>query len=235
MITFDDDVIYDKNCVKLLYNGYLKFPNYIQCHRALKITSNKREIIPYKDWIWDIKSIDTVPSYTNFATGCSSILYLPHCFYKDVLRDDIFLKLCPLDDDAWFWAMAVLNDTKINVVESNISTPIINNKASQEYALRNDNVGNGGSDRQLRNIMRYYPQIYPKIINYCPKKTHKNVITRYKLFSIPLFKIIERDGRAKIKLLSFITIFKKIKSDNKITITLFGFRILTIKKTEYYE
>ncbi len=30
------------------------------------------------------------------------------------------MELCPYGDDLWFWAMAVLNGTKINVVRDNL-------------------------------------------------------------------------------------------------------------------
>lgn len=239
IITFDDDTIYDKDCVKLLYNGYLKYPNFIQCHRALKITSRNGEILPYNDWIWGINSKDTVPSYSNFFTACNSVLYPPKCFYKDIFCDNIFLKLCPREDDAWFWAMAVLNGTKINVVEDNITLQVMNQKASQEYALWKTNVDEGQNTVQLKNIIECYPEIYQKIIACCVEKISNNnknqekksskTTTRIKLFFIPLLKVIRKNSKIKIKILNIIPFFEKKELNSRTKIFILGVKILTIK------
>ena len=154
IITFDDDIIYNKDCVRLLYEGYKEKPNCIQCHRALRIVFNNGKVLPYKDWVWGIKSKNTKPSYTNFFTGVSGVLYPPKSLHKDVFNTELFKKICPNEDDMWFWAMAVLNDTKINVVKNNLTKLVFNSESSQEFALSNSNVGLEGNTEQFNNVLK---------------------------------------------------------------------------------
>ena len=222
--TFDDDMIYDKHCLELLYNGYLKYPQCVQCHKASRILCKDKEILPYNDWVWEIKSKNTKPSYTNFAVASSGVLYPPHCLYKDVLRDDIFLKLCPREDDVWFWSMEVLNQTKINVVKNNIIKQVLNKEATQEFALINTNVNLGESTEQLRKVLEYYPIIYKMVLN---NFVYKGVI---RILFMPLLKIKKTPNKLKIYLFNFIPIYEK-KEFNKYTkFKICGMELFTICK-----
>lgn len=224
IITFDDDIIYDKDCIKLLYEGYKKYPQYIQCHRALRIICKDKRILPYNDWVWSIKSKDTKPSFTNFFTACSGVLYPPHCLYKDVLDDKIFLKLCPREDDMWFWTMAVLNNTKINVVKNNIIKQVMNPLSSQEFALCNTNVSFGESTKQMENIMQHYSSIYNKILD---NFVSKEII---KIFYIPILKIKRTNKKTKIYLFNFIPLYERKKNNKFIKYKIFQLTFLTINR-----
>jgi len=224
IITFDDDMIYDKDCIKLLYDGYCRYPQYIQCHRALRIVCKDKKILPYNDWTWEIKSKHTKPSYANFFTASSGVLYPPHCFHKDVLKDEIFLKLCPKEDDLWFWAMAVLNQTKINVVKNNITEQILNNKATQEFALCNTNVYLDESTKQLEKVIECYPLIYGRVLDSFVYK--KNI----KVFCIPILKIKETHNKIKFYLFNFIPLYEKKKINKYIKFKFFGIELLTINR-----
>jgi len=115
IVTADDDIYYPRNWLELLYNAYLKEPQYIHCHRAHSITFDEnKNINKYSKWTAEVSNVDL--SFCNFITGSGGILYPPKSFYKDVLNEQLFLKLSPTADDIWFWAMAVLNNTKINVI-----------------------------------------------------------------------------------------------------------------------
>jgi hypothetical protein len=89
----------------------------VHCHRAHRITFKNGYIEPYKNWKFSIEKVN--PSFLNFLTSGGGALYPPHIFHKDILRKDIFVKLSPNADDIWFWAMAVLNNIKINIVDNN--------------------------------------------------------------------------------------------------------------------
>ena len=224
IITFDDDIIYNKNCVKLLYEGYKDQPNCIQCHRALRIIFNNDKIMPYKNWIWGIKSKNTKPSYTNFFTGVSGVLYPPKSLHKDVFNTELFKKICPSEDDMWFWAMAVLNDTKINVVKNNLTKLVFNSKSSQEFALSNGNVGLDGNAEQINNILKKYPVIYTKILY---DFIYERIIN---ILYIPFFKIIITRDSYKITLFSIIPLFKKKTLARETKYKIFGIKIFSIIK-----
>jgi hypothetical protein len=161
IVTADDDIYYPRNFLKLLYEAYLKEPQYIHCHRAHRITFDKnKNIKDYSKWIKEISNVE--PSFCNFLTSGAGVLFPPKSLYKDVLDEELFLKLSPTADDIWFWAMAVLNNTKINVIKNNISKLCYTNAAREygltgEITLAQQNIGGGGNDKQLKNIFNHYP------------------------------------------------------------------------------
>jgi len=155
IITVDDDIFYQKNWLELLYKSYLKNPNCISCHSAHRIKLNSdNDIESYNKW--EKRVINYKASYMNFLTGCGGVLYPPHSLYKDVLNEELFMKLAPTADDIWFWAMAVLNMTKIAIVENGIfyPLPIDNNEKGSLYE-----VNKYQNDIFIQNIINYYPEV----------------------------------------------------------------------------
>ena len=163
IITADDDIYYPRKFLELLYGAYLKEPQYIHCHRVHKITFDKnKNIQKYSKWIRQASNIES--SLCNFLTGAGGVLYPPNSLYKDVLNDELFLKLSPTADDIWFWAMAVLNNTRINVIKNNIAVLHFTNIERElglngETTLYRKNDIGGGNDKQLKNIFNHYPNL----------------------------------------------------------------------------
>ncbi|MBE6453054.1 MAG: glycosyltransferase family 2 protein [Alphaproteobacteria bacterium] len=163
IVTADDDIFYPQTWLELLYTAYLKKPQAIHCHRGHQLRFSKQgEILPYKKWKHRISNIS--PSFYNFFTGAGGVLYPPHSLYKDVSDIALFQKLAPNADDIWFWAMAVLAGTKINVVKGNFRDLIYINperelKLTSEFTLAMVNTATNQNDFQLKQIMEYYPQL----------------------------------------------------------------------------
>lgn len=160
VITCDDDVIYNKDCVKLLYDAYKKDSKSIWCHRGHYVLFDiNANIKPYKKWF---HCIDThKPSFNILQTGVGAVLYPPNCFHEDILKEDLFMNLSYDADDIWFWAMAVLNGTKVGIVKNNLASTnsYIENDNNALY-LRNIEYGN---DKVLKNILEYYPTVKQKL------------------------------------------------------------------------
>ncbi len=163
IVTADDDIYYPRKFLELLYGAYLKEPQYIHCHRVHKITFDKnKNIQKYSKWIRQASNIES--SLCNFLTGAGGVLYPPNSLYKDVLNEELFLKLSPTADDIWFWAMAVLNNTRINVIKNNIAVLHFTNIERElglngETTLYRKNDIGGGNDKQLKNIFNHYPNL----------------------------------------------------------------------------
>lgn len=73
------------------------------------------------------------------------------------------MRLAPDGDDIWFWAMAVLNKTKIYVTKNHVKDLVYINPARErgltgELTLFSRNK-KGGNDKQLKNVLDYYPEI----------------------------------------------------------------------------
>ena len=120
IISADDDIYYPEKWLELLYISYLQEPGIIHCHRAHQVKFNDTgNIKSYNEWPDCITTEKT--SYLNFFTTGGGVLFPPETLYKDALNKELFLHLCPTSDDIWFWAMAILNKTKIKVVDNNIN------------------------------------------------------------------------------------------------------------------
>jgi hypothetical protein len=169
IVTADDDVFYPNHWLGLLINSYKQDQASIHCHRAHKITFTQNgDMCSYNDWKEAIDYKETIPCYTNFLTGVGGILYPPHVLYEDILREDLFTKLAPMNDDIWFWAMAVMNGTKIRIVEKNISRFIPNYPIEYEdlfepKGLMSINVSQSYNDVQIKQVLKHYPQILEQV------------------------------------------------------------------------
>lgn len=163
IITADDDIYYPKDWIETLYLQHKKHPDNIITHRAKKITLNNGEINSYNKW-HIIESMQKA-SYTNFFTTGGGTLFVPSFLDNTVFNEKLFKKLTPYSDDIWFWAMAVLNKTKIEVPPDNMyrliytkpERDVLNNKDTLWYSNEKEN------DRQLANIFNEFPEIKERI------------------------------------------------------------------------
>jgi hypothetical protein len=157
-VTADDDIYYPQNWLELLYQSYLREPQFVHCHRARRITFQETgEIDSYNNWPQCISTGEA--SVLNFLTGVGGVLYPPGSLYQDVLKSDLFMRLCPTADDVWFWAMAVLNDRKIRVVDRNIAEPIALDP-ELEYEMKDGVtlycINKNANDNQIKRVIDFY-------------------------------------------------------------------------------
>lgn len=209
IVTADDDVIYKKDWLEKLYEAYKKEPSLIHCHRAHRITFDKnKKIMPYLEWVWGVKKVK--PSFNNFFTGAGGVLYPPNVLNKDVFNIELFQKLAPLADDIWFWAMAVLNDIKVNVIKKGyVQLEYVEN--TQDNGLFNFNVNESKNDEQLNNVLEKYPQILEKL----DKKKFRNVSFLQSLFSITNLPSKEGKWYRTVYFLGFKLSFRNKKKEGK--------------------
>ncbi len=160
IITADDDVFYHPEMIERLYKSYLKYPNHIHCHKTKKITFKNNEIKTKQ------KKCYKYPSFGNILVGVGGVLYPPHSLFKDITNEELFKKLAPTNDDLWFWATAVLNNTRIMKVKNNIDEPIIIEETYSTPSLAE--INNHGEKLfyiQLENILNHYKDLKAKILS----------------------------------------------------------------------
>ena len=152
----DDDIIYDKNLIKDLYNSYLKHPKAVSAKRVHQIIFDKQgNVVPYDKWLIATKNLIDIESYDLVATGCGGILYPPHSLDERVFDSSVIKKTCLKADDLWLKVMELLKGTTVVLVKSkNYKLKHIWNTEREGLAL--DNVGTGENDKQLRNICHYF-------------------------------------------------------------------------------
>ena len=94
------------------------------------------------------------------------MLYKKKFLHADILKRELFTELSPTNDDIWFWAMAVLNDTKILIppdAQNDLIYVDIDAQLGDE-TLWSKNIGAGQNDVQLQKIIERYPALAEKII-----------------------------------------------------------------------
>lgn len=163
IITFDDDIYYDKDTIKNLYEAYLANPQCISSHRGYRVKFCKDRLLSFfrsNEMIWNWQKYKN-PSLYNTIIGCGGVLYPPNSLYKDVVNSDKFLDILPTQDDIWFWAMAVLQGTKIQVVDGfSKSLEIVPSTQNCTLCKINTKKGDGLSGNQsISRILKCYPEI----------------------------------------------------------------------------
>ena len=173
IITIDDDILYEKNTVALLYKSYLKNPKEISARRVHLIKYDKfGKSKSYNKWKKEYKFIKN-PSFDLLATTGAGTLFPPNILkinysliydiFNCITSDDIFLKY-------------IENKLKIKIVW------VENNELMGLYSLYNDGMFNNenilGNDICLSNYK----------IEYNLTKI-KKIIER--IYRIILYKIIK--------------------------------------------
>lgn len=163
IVTADDDVFYQANWLELLYRSYEKDKDAIHCQLVRRITVVHGKVGPYSTWAYGTEK--GCASALNLLMGVAGVLYPPHSLHEDVLREDLFKDLSPMADDLWFWAMAVLAERQIKLIENALPPPEGDCAADMSEALLNMNTGTQHlNDKQFERILQHYPELRGKIV-----------------------------------------------------------------------
>lgn len=161
IVTADDDVYYEEDMLSSLYTAYKQNPSNIYVRRTVKIELQKDCLCPVSTRKYLYKH-ETEPTYFNQLMGGSGCLYPPHSLYKDISDIEQIKKLLKYHDDVYYWAMAVLNRTKIQVV-GGFDKNLFFVEGTQHVGLIkvNKKFGTGTSLQDAYKIMtEKYPEIF---------------------------------------------------------------------------
>ena len=171
IVTVDDDKIYFPDMLESLLDSYQKNDQYIHVHEAHRIFPGKDgKVGAFTSTTcgMELRQDQLTPSYRNILLGGTGCLYPPHSLHTDVTHEELFMALAPTADDIWFWAMAVLNGTKICVVD-NKKYPLANEVSLYEdivspKGLKAINGPGGQNDVQFDKVLRHYPVLTKRIV-----------------------------------------------------------------------
>ena len=223
IITADDDILYPEWWLASLIKRHKESPKNIQVMRAHRVMFDEKfNLLPYNNW--DKEIVNKPESFLNFLTGCAGCLYPPRSLDPEVIRDNIFMLLCPGQDDLWFWAMAIKANTKISVPREEFVLNFVPN--SQVVALWKENVINGENDRSLSLLMSVYPDVLSKI--------QREYRLQQRIGNKTGKKKKEAVGR-KRRLLDVITetIFKFSNTEQNKSLTILGIKFYELMRTRY--
>lgn len=160
IVTADDDNYYGRNWLKKLYNGYLEYPDCIQCNVVTKFDFDKDDNL---FWVPGGSAFHPYPSYKNKLVGCGGVLYPPRALYRDVCNDERFMSLAPTNDDLWFWFMAILSNTRVRVIKHfDAWNKEIKGTVQTGLTIINDN-GEQLFLMQLKKLLFNYPEVIEKM------------------------------------------------------------------------
>lgn len=146
LVTADDDVLYPKRWLQDLTLALSAAPKRtIVCHRAHRVGTTRGMIDEYGTWR---PCSTTKPSFRNFATGVSGVIY-PAEFHVQLRRlGDAFVSASPKADDVWLHWAAVENGWRVQQVSSSARLfPTV--RGTQATALLSSNVAAAANDAQI--------------------------------------------------------------------------------------
>jgi hypothetical protein len=153
--TADDDVLYPRHWLKMLYQAYVLQPQYIHCHRAHLIRYDRCGR-PRRYREWALLAPGTVgPSLDLVPTGVGGVLYAPGHLHNDVLNESLFLRLCPRADDIWLKAMSLKAGVACKKASEN-TLRLVAISYRQNRTLSAHNFDGDGNDPQIAAVANFY-------------------------------------------------------------------------------
>lgn len=150
IVTADSNIYYPPNWLKKLYISYIANPENIHTHNAYLIELQDKTITPSSSW----KRLNKEACGFNiFPISYGGILYPPNCFKEEVFRNDIFLNNVICNEELWFWAMALINNKKIRIIDNNIRNFATVNFIDSYF---DNQIKEKVFDKELSNLLYYY-------------------------------------------------------------------------------
>jgi len=182
-------------------------------------------------------------SFHNFIISTLGTLYPPHCLHEDSKNVELAFKLCPTNDDIWFWINAIRNGTKIqlakyrsnrfNYIGETQSTALFNTNLVKKIINNKEITPN---DLQMENVLKYFPELMTLLKS---EKLSKQYLLskKYYLFRIiPLLDIFYYNKRNIIfALFGIIPLLIISKKSKQIYFNLFGFIPILKMKNEFWK
>lgn len=160
IVTADDDIFYEKDWLKKLWNTHLRYPNDKITHIAHIVSFNlEGKLLPYNKWAHNVCAASCGKMY--FPTGCGGTLYPPHPVSHGFLDESLYMKLAPNADDVWFYFMGILSGLNTRIV-SHPCNRLKYVDIYKEYGLNGKstlqsvNVEQNQNDMQIRAVMEYF-------------------------------------------------------------------------------
>jgi hypothetical protein len=154
VVTFDDDVLYQKNWLNTLYQTHLEFPDQIVALQTRIISrSEKGDWLPYKNWPTSYRNQQS--SVATLPIGGAGVLYPPNFNTPELSNIELIEKLCPKADDLWFKTIGLLRNFEVVMPEvlPKSALPII---GSQIVSLGKENIKEDRNRSQWIDLCKHF-------------------------------------------------------------------------------
>ena len=161
VITVDDDILYPRDLIEVLYSSYLKHPNAVSCFRAHLMKFNLNGTLQsYLDWSMGYSSIIDTPAMNLCCTAVGGVIYPPNCMHFELYSIDKLKALSYKADDIWLKFMQVMQNTPVVVVRPYRGLITVASHQTQKIALCHSNVSENANDLQIQNVLKQYNEYF---------------------------------------------------------------------------
>ena len=156
IITFDDDIIYEKDAIEKLINKHLQFPDAIVCNRGHHIRMNGDRLMPYNKWELLFEDGVDKPAMAVMPSTGAGCLYPYGCMPKSTFDLELIRQNAWTADDIWMRFNSINNHVKVVRTRKNVAT-LCNVADSQKEALRIQNDVQGENQKTVDRLLKLFP------------------------------------------------------------------------------
>lgn len=165
IITVDDDLYYNPQTLEWLLDAYMISDKHSVIGTwAYQARACNGHYLPYSFW----REFDEASSLDEYSLiGCGGILYPPHIFDGEILKQELFMRMAPTADDLWFWVMEKRQDVPVRLIPNagyglhEAINRIDVWEPNREGSLYFINEIHGANDKQFDELVSYYHIIPP--------------------------------------------------------------------------
>lgn len=171
IITVDDDVAYAPQTIDILKKAHAQNPTAIFAHAVSDLFCS------HGDWhrTTGTHGFFTSPQPLRMMLGIGAVLYPPHSLGKLAFDRKLFQRLCPTNDDIWFWYCAAKNGTSIFRVPKAIRRPkMIAATAVGALSATNETNGDEVNRVYIKRIREFDPS-FAAIMDETDRKHHLSI------------------------------------------------------------
>lgn len=154
VVLLDDDLYYPDQLLENLVSMAKRHPQSICATRVHKMTYKEGQLKPYRKWIHNFNRRKELSDDDYFFTSGAGTLIPTGIMPQDTFNKEVFKEICFLADDVWLNFQArsagieIFSNDKYDKEEISIGH-------SQRVKLVNNNVADGGNDKQIKAVMNY--------------------------------------------------------------------------------
>ena len=162
IITVDDDIYYSSNLTKEFLRLHSQHPDAIIAEACtLPQWGDDGKLQTYHQWpkYHVVGKEFQSPSMLIFPIGYGGVFYPAGTFDEEILRKDIFTRLCPIADDIWFYIQGIrCQRQKVMDIQSKVryyQVDLIRQALRKDRLMQSNNT-EGQNDVQLRELLEHY-------------------------------------------------------------------------------
>ena len=154
VVLLDDDLYYPDQLLENLEGMAKRHPGCICATRIHNMTYTNENLNLYGKWVHNYNPRKEQASNNFFFTSGAGTLIPTGIMPQDTFNKEIFKKICFLADDVWLNMQARKAGIKV-FTNNRYDKDEISIGHSQGVKLVNDNVADGGNDKQIKAVMEY--------------------------------------------------------------------------------